>query len=86
MRGRWEAFGWEVIDMEGNDIQDIVETFDQLNYSNAKPKLVIAHTTKGNGVSFMEKLAKWHHGVPNEEQYNLAITEIDEKIKTLNEE
>ncbi len=86
MRERWEAFGWEVIDMEGNNIQDIMETFDGLDYSNAKPKLLIAHTTKGNGVSFMEKLAKWHHGVPNEEQFNLAITEIDAKIKCLNEE
>jgi len=86
MRGRWEAFGWEVIDMEGNDMKDIVKTFDSVDYSNGKPKLIIAHTTKGQGVSFMEKTAKWHHGVPSVEQFNEANAEIGARITTLNEE
>jgi transketolase len=86
MRERWEAFGWEVIDMEGNNVKDIIETFDNIDYNNEKPKLIIAHTTKGNGISFMEKLAKWHHGVPNEEQYKLAVSEIEARIKCLNKE
>ena len=86
MRDRWEAFGWEVIDMEGNNVKNIIETFDNIDYNNEKPKLIIAHTTKGNGISFMEKLAKWHHGVPNDEQYNLAVSEIDARIKCLKEE
>jgi len=86
MRGRWEAFGWEVMDMEGNDMKDIVKTFENMDYGNGKPKLIIAHTTKGCGISYMEKIAKWHHGVPNNDQFNLAITEIKAKIKSLNEE
>jgi len=86
MRERWEAFGWEVIDMEGNNVKDIMETFDNIDYNNEKPKLIIAHTTKGHGISFMEKLAKWHHGVPNDEQYKLAISEIEARIKCLKEE
>jgi transketolase len=83
MRQRWEAFGWEVFDVQGNDMDDLVSTFDNFDYSNTKPKLIIAHTTKGNGVSFMESGAKWHHGLPNVEQYNLAISEINERIQNL---
>lgn len=86
MRDRWEAFGWEVIDMEGNNVKDVMETFDNIDYNNEKPKLIIAHTTKGNGISFMEKIAKWHHGVPNDEQNKLAISEIEARINCLNEE
>jgi len=86
MRGRWEAFGWEVLDMEGNDMKDIVKTFDNVDYTNGKPKLIIAHTTKGQGVSFMEKTAKWHHGVPSVEQFKEANAEIGARITNLNEE
>jgi transketolase len=83
MRERWEAFGWEVFEVKGNDIEDIVNTFGVLNYLNEKPKLIISHTTKGNGISFMENGAKWHHGVPAEQQYKDAICEIEERIKKL---
>ncbi|MBP1640300.1 MAG: transketolase [Bacteroidetes bacterium] len=82
MRQRWEAFGWEVFDVDGNNIADVVNNFENMNCNN-KPKLMIAHTTKGCGVSFMEKVAKWHHGVPNEEQYTEAITEIEDRINRL---
>jgi len=83
MRQRWEAFGWEVIDMEGNNMEAIVNTLDNLDHNNSKPKMIIAHTTKGCGVSFMEKIAKWHHGIPSQEQYNEAVAEITERIKSL---
>lgn len=83
MRERWEAFGWEVFDVKGNDMEDIVRTFDSFDYASEKPKLIISHTTKGNGISFMENGAKWHHGVPNEQQYKTAIEEIDERIEKM---
>lgn len=83
MRERWEAFGWEVFDVQGNDMEDLVKTFDGFDYSTDKPKLIISHTTKGNGISYMEKVAKWHHGVPDEAQYQLALQEIDERINAL---
>lgn len=85
MRQRWEAFGWEVFDMEGNNMESVVETFDRLDYTNSKPKLLIAHTTKGCGVSFMENNVKWHHGLLDEEQFNTAVSEIDGRIKELNQ-
>jgi len=86
MRERWESFGWEVIDVEGNDMEALVGTFESIRYDNGKPTLMIAHTTKGCGVSYMEKIPKWHHGVPNDAQFNQAIGEINERIKKMNEE
>ena len=83
LRYRWEAFGWEVIDVNGNDIEDICRVFDNIDYSNSKPKMLISHTTKGNGISFMEGGAKWHHGVPLEQQYNDAIVEINKRIEKI---
>lgn len=83
MRERWEAFGWEVFDVQGNDMEDLVRTFDGFDYETTKPKLIISHTTKGNGISYMEKVAKWHHGVPDEAQYQLALQEIEARINAL---
>lgn len=80
MRSRWEAFGWEVIDAKGNDIEDLVNTFDNIDYNNSKPKLIISHSTKGYGIGFMEHVAKWHHGVPSEEQFNEAIGMVEERL------
>jgi transketolase len=83
IRERWEVIGWEVFDVDGNDISALVDIFDSLNFNNKKPKLIIAHTIKGCGISFMERLANWHHGVVNEKQYEEAIREINERIKNL---
>ena len=77
---KWTSFGWDVIEMNGNDVNDIVRTFDQIDYDNGKPHLVISHTTKGLGVSFMENVAKWHHGVPKNEQYAQALREVKKRI------
>lgn len=83
MRERWQAFGWEVYDIDGNDIKSLIDIFESLDKNNGKPKMIIAHTTKGCGISFMEKIAKWHHGIPNDEQYKEAIEEIDNRIKSM---
>lgn len=80
---RWSAFGWEVKDMNGDDMEDIIRTFNSIDYANHHPHLLVAHTTKGKGVSFMEGVARWHHGVPNAEQYAQAIQEISDRIKNL---
>lgn len=85
IRQRWESMGWEVFDVDGNDVGALVNTFKSLDSDSLKPKLIIAHTTKGCGISFMEKITKWHHGVPNEEQFNEAIGEINQRIQHMNE-
>lgn len=81
INARWTTFGWDVIEMDGDDIHDIVNTLNAIDYTNGKPHLIISKTTKGFGVSYMENVTKWHHGVPNEEQYRQAINEIEERIK-----
>lgn len=83
---RWSAFGWDVVDMNGDDMEDIVKKFSAIDYASSVPHLLVSHTTKGKGVSFMENKASWHHGVPNEEQYQQAIQEISERIAVLEEE
>ncbi len=80
---RWSAFGWDVKEINGDDIREIVDTFHNIDYNNGKPHLIVSHTTKGKGVSFMENVAKWHHGVPNTEQYEQAMTEISNRIEEL---
>lgn len=83
IKERWSAFGWDVISMNGDSMEDIVKTFDAIDYTNGKPHLLISNTTKGRGVSFMEGIAKWHHGVLNEEQCKEAVKEIEERIALL---
>jgi transketolase len=83
IRERWSAFGWDVIDMNGDSMGDIVKTFNSIDYQNKKPHLLVSNTTKGKGVSFMEGIAKWHHGVLNEEQCKEAVKEIEERIKSM---
>lgn len=86
MRQRWEAFGWEVFELNGNDIDALLTVFDEMSFDNQKPKLIIANTIKGNGISYMENIAKWHHGVPSEEQYDSAMQEIGDRIATISPE
>lgn len=79
IRDRWTAFGWDVKEMNGDDIPTIVDTMGSIDYACHQPHLLISHSTKGLGVSFMENVAKWHHGVPNEEQYQQAMRELKMK-------
>lgn len=80
---RWTAFGWDVILMNGDSMEDIIRTFDNIDYNNGKPHLLVSDTTKGKGVSFMEGIAKWHHGVLNAEQCEAAVAEIQQRIDAL---
>lgn len=83
IKERWTAFGWDVIEMNGDDVDDIVSKIDGIDFNNGQPHMVVSNTTKGFGVSYMENVAKWHHGVPTEEQYHEAVKEIVERIKKI---
>ena len=77
---KFRAFGWDVVEMQGNDMKDIVKTFDKLpipTYEARKPLCIIAHTTKGYGVDFMENTWKWHGGGIAKEQRDQALESID---------
>ena len=80
---RWTAFGWDVKEINGDNMQEIIDAFHNIDYNNGKPHLIVSHTTKGYGISYMENIAKWHHGMPNAEQYEQAIKEISARIEEL---
>lgn len=76
---KWRAFGFEVVCIDGNDLGEIQKAFDYLSTVNGKPKLILADTVKGKGISYMENNVKWHHGTLTEEQYQMAMTELAER-------
>lgn len=80
LREKFEAFGWQVIDVEdGNSIEQLLEAFNA-EHEEGKPKMIIAHTTKGKGFSLAENKAEWHHKVPSEDEYELAMQELDQQL------
>ena len=83
IRDRWTAFGWEVMELNGDDMDDIINTFSRIEYNGGRPHLLVSRTVKGKGVSFMEGIAKWHHGVLNEQQCLDAVAEIEERMEKL---
>ncbi len=80
---KFRAFGWSITETNGNDIAQLRETFAKIPLSEGKPTLIIANTKKGKGVSYMEDVAKWHHGVPTDEQYELALNELNTELERL---
>ena len=80
---KFESFGWAVRHLDGHDLNELKETFDGLPFAAGKPNLVIAHTVKGKGVSYMENVIKWHHRVPDEKQYQEALSELDNAMVTI---
>ena len=71
---KWRAFGWNVIEIDGHDFQQIIDAFSNLD--SKKPTAVIANTVKGKGVSFMENKPSWHHGGIDNESYKIACEEL----------
>lgn len=74
MAERWRSFGWEAHEVDGHDLGELEKIFAM---EQNGPKVVIAHTVKGKGVSFMEDRLEWHYKSPNDEQYAQAIKELD---------
>jgi transketolase len=74
---KWRSFNWNVLEINGHDMHQVLEALDLAIETHSCPTIIIAHTTKGKGVSFMENLAKWHGAAPNETQYQQALDELD---------
>ena len=78
VESKWKAFGWNVISINGHDMQQIINSLDKASeMKNKKPTIIISNTIKGKGVSFMELNHKFHGKAPNEEEYKKAIAEIE---------
>ena len=73
---KWRAFGWHVDELDGHDIPGLIASIKGYAADRDKPHMIIASTVKGKGVSLMENVAKWHHGVPDEKQLQQALAEL----------
>lgn len=76
LRQRWEAFGWNVITVNGHDYKAIAKAFAEARACKGKPTLLIAETIKGYGSTVMENKASWHHHVPTQEEYDQIVADF----------
>lgn len=83
---KWASFGWNAIEVDGHDIAALMNALDEAEKVKDKPTVIIAHTVKGKGVSFVENKVEWHGIAPKKEQYELAVLELDEALKKLDKE
>lgn len=74
---RWKSFGWNVFVVDGHDLIQLIKAFEAKQNG---PKVIIAHTIKGKGISFMENSLDWHYKSPNKEQYDQALKELEKLI------
>jgi transketolase len=78
---KWTSFNWHTIEIHGHNTQAILDAFDEADEIHGRPVVVIARTTKGKGVSFMENSPQWHGGIPNDGEYESALTELQERAR-----
>ena len=78
--GKWKSFGWEVMEIDGHNTEEVVKGLDFLVNTNDNPAILIAHTIKGKGVSYMEDNPAFHGAAPNDEQFRVAMEELGEVI------
>ena len=83
LQDKFLSFGFNVIEVKGNDIASLVEVFQKPKKEKNKPNLIIANTIKGAGISFMENQVSWHHKVPSQSEYDLAIHELNEAFENV---
>jgi transketolase len=76
---RWKAFNWHVIEINGHNTRQVVEALDLAEEVHSQPTIIIAHTTKGKGVSYMENDYRWHGAVPKPDQYEQALAELSKE-------
>jgi len=74
---KWQAFGWRVIEVDGHDLTRLIDAYEQAKLVKGQPVVIIAHTIKGKGVSFMENNPDFHGKAPNAEQVKIALKELE---------
>jgi transketolase len=74
---KWRSFGWHVLTLDGHNMAEILQAFEEAKETKGQPTVLIARTVKGKGVSFMENQHKWHSGAPTKEQYEKAMEELE---------
>lgn len=80
---KFEAFGWNVITIDGHNFDEIESALNAAESVADRPTAILMNTVKGKGVSFMENKVNWHGSAPNDEQYEIAMKELDEELNSL---
>lgn len=75
---KFTAFGYAVREVDGNSLPALVDVFDALPFERGKPNLILAHTVKGKGISFIENQVHWHHHVPSDAEFTAALAELEQ--------
>jgi transketolase len=73
---KWRAFGWHVSEIDGHNVSEIIDAFDRVDNIKGQPRMIIAHTIKGKGLSFAENVVAFHNGELTQEQYDQACKEL----------
>ncbi|MBP7652110.1 transketolase [Candidatus Dependentiae bacterium] len=73
---KWKSFGWSVQEIDGHNIEQIIGSLEKIPMATGKPSMIIAHTVKGKGVSYMENKPLWHYRSPDQKEYEIALTEL----------
>jgi transketolase len=76
---KWDSFGWQTCEVNGHDFQELISALDHFRKTPEKPTVILAHTVKGKGVSFMEGQPRWHGKAPGQEQLKQALLELSRK-------
>ncbi len=74
---KWQAFGWHAIEINGHDMQQILSAYDEAKAVKGKPSIIVAHTIKGKGVSFMENVVDFHGRAPTKDEMEIALKELE---------
>ena len=77
IKEKFEAFGWNTIEIDGHNFSEIEDAIKKAKESKDRPTVIVAHTIKGKGVSFMENQSSWHGKAPNDEEYKTALEELN---------
>lgn len=86
LSAKWASFGWEVVEVNGHNISQLVTVFESVPVKYNKPTLILAHTVKGKGVSFIEDKPEWHHKIPTSEEYTRMIRELNQEDDNVRED
>lgn len=84
LEDKWTSFGWNVVSIDGNDMNALVTALEAVPAVPNKPTLIMANTVKGKGVSFAENVPHWHHHVPSDEQLEMALSELTALMESYN--
>ena len=83
LTSKWNSFGWNAIEVDGHDFHELIRAFDEFDNTEDKPTVILAHTVKGQGVDFMEGVAKWHGKAPTDAQLEEALAGLERAAREI---